>query len=133
MSAAPLRQTRASARPRPAARPVTERPQLRPVRAPEPSRTLMPFMWLCVGIVVAALAVVLLINTTMAEGAYERRDLKIEIANLHQEAETVRTQLEANASPANLAARAAALGMAPAEVTGTMSLSKSIVTDFGEK
>ncbi len=61
------------------------RDHLRAVAAPEQARSLVPFAWTCALIVVGALSAVLFINTSMAGGAYERRDLKIEIANLHEE------------------------------------------------
>ncbi|WP_296664468.1 hypothetical protein [Demequina sp.] len=132
MSAAPLRQQR-PARGRPAAPPAPgERPHLRSVQAPEPSRSLVPFAWACVAVVLAALASVLLVNTAMAEGAYERRDLKIEIASLHKERAGYLETLEANSSPANLAARAEGLGMAPAMALGFMSLSDGIVLETGK-
>ncbi len=136
MSAAPPRQQRpvgqqARASGRPGAAPG-ERRHLRPVQAPEQSRSLMPFAIACVAIVVAALAAVLLINTTMAQGAYERRDLRIEIAGLHQQSAAYRETLEENSSPASLAARAAALGMAPAGALGFVSLSDGIVLETGK-
>lgn len=156
MSAAPLRQQRPIPHARPAASPSSAgrasqaaagqpaRPaagrgrqgqphrHLRSVTAPEQGRSLMPFMWACILPVIAALAVVLLINTSMAEGAYERRDLKIEIAALHQEAETLSETIEANGAPEALAARAERLGMAPAEALGFVSLSDRIVLENGK-
>lgn len=144
MSAAPLRQQRpipqragaAPMRPGTAARPSTTGPEqgrhLRSVSAPEQARSLVPFMWACITPVVGALAAVLLINTTMAEGAYERRDLKIEIAALHQEAQGLSETIEANGAPAALAARAEQLGMAPATALGFVSLSDGIVLENGK-
>jgi hypothetical protein len=89
MSAAPARQFRPVARPQyPATNPgLAPRPRdhLRAVAAPEHARSLVPFTWMCIGMIFAALAAVLVLNTTMAEGAYERRDLKIELADLHQQ------------------------------------------------
>lgn len=135
MSAAPLRQQR-TYRARPvqgAPAPVPgDRRHLRPVQAPEQARSLMPFAILCVAVVVGALAAVLLINTTMAQGAYERRDLRIEIAALHKESAASLEILEENASPATLASRASALGMAPAEALGFVSLSDGIVLETGK-
>ncbi|WP_062522437.1 hypothetical protein [Demequina silvatica] len=129
MSAAPLRQQRAYA-PRPEAAP---RRQLRAVSAPDTPRSLAPFALLCIGIVLAALASVLLINTSMAEGAYERRDLKLEIADLHVQQAALNETLDGNASPASLADRAARLGMAPASALGTVSLSDGMVLETGKK
>ena len=130
MSAAPLR---AAARPVPAApasAPV-RRDHLRAVSAPQRGHSIGPFAWLCVSIVIAALATVLTLNTTMAEGAYESRDLKIEIAQLHQERAAALTQLEANAAPGALASGAQALGMVPADRIGFITLSSGSLLSAG--
>ncbi|MDN4476182.1 hypothetical protein QQX09_09985 [Demequina sp. SYSU T00192] len=129
MSAAPVRQQRAHA-PRPEAAP---RRHLRAVAAPETARSLVPFAIACVGVVLAALAAVLLINTTMAEGAYERRDLKIQIRDLHVQQAALQETLDTNASPEELARRASVLGMAPASALGFVSLSDGIVLETGKK
>ncbi|WP_062517926.1 hypothetical protein [Demequina gelatinilytica] len=130
MSAAPLRQLRTAPAPRPQGSPGRH---LRPVAAPERSRSLAPFAWICGLTVVAALAAVLLINTTMAEGAYERRDLKLQIRDLHVQEAALLETLDANASPEGLADRAERLGMAPASALGFMSLSDGIVLETGKK
>lgn len=133
MSAAPLRQqrptTRAGApRTKPAEAP-RRREHLRAVAAPEQVRSMAPFAWLCVSIVLGAMAAVLLLNTTMASGAYERRDLKVEIAQLHQERASLVTQLESNSSPHFLANAASDMGMVPAETLGSISLEDSVVLE----
>lgn len=149
MSAAPLRQQRPSAkasiaihhaspgqragspRANPAAAP-RRRDHLRAVVAPEQMRSMVPFAWLCVSIVIAAMASVLLLNTTMASGAYERRDLKIEIADLHQQRATLVNELGSNSSPQFLADVATDLGMVPAQTLGFVSLKDSVVLESGE-
>ena len=50
-------------------------------------------------IIIGALSTVLLVNTSMARGAYERRDLKIEIANLHEQRSTLVTQARGEVGP----------------------------------
>ncbi|WP_152649715.1 hypothetical protein [Demequina oxidasica] len=132
MSAAPLRQ-RPSARagaPLPSPRQAPRRREhLRAVAAPEQVRSMVPFAWLCVAIVLGSMAAVLILNTTMASGAYERRDLKIEIASLHQERASLVTQLESNSSPQFLANEAADMGMVPAETLGFVSLKDAVVLE----
>jgi len=129
VSAAPARQQRAYARPGAA---PTERRHLRPVQAPETQRSLVPFAAACLAIVLAALAAVLLINTAMAEGAYERRDLKIQVAQLHKQRATLLETLEANASPSVLASAAESLGMERAGSLGAVSLADGIVLETGK-
>ena len=75
MSAAPLRSSTAmhGAAPLRHPAPTREAPRrehLRPVPAPQHERTLAPFAWLCVLIVLGALGAVLALNTSMARGAY---------------------------------------------------------------
>ncbi|MDN4479525.1 hypothetical protein [Demequina muriae] len=152
MSAAPLRrvqdapsrpgvpgQTRSSAAARaatartaPASRPTSDqRPRLRAVGAPEQARSLAPFAWACILIILSALAAVLLLNTSMAKGAYERRDLKIEIASLHQERSALVTALEANSAPNLLADAATDLGMRPHDTLRSVSLETGAVLEPG--
>ena len=109
------------------------RTHLRAVAAPEQARSLVPFAWLCGTIIVGALSSVLFLNTTMASGAYERRDLKIDIANLHEQRATLVTQLEQQSAPAQLGSEARRLGMVPAEQFGFLSLEDSVVIESGHK
>jgi hypothetical protein len=67
----------------------------------------------------------------MAEGAYEARDLQLEIADLHQQRATALTQLEANAGPGALATQAQTLGMVPAARLGFVTLSTGVVLEAG--
>ena len=106
---------------------------LHAVQAPEQARSLVPFAWTCALIVIGALSAVLLLNTSMAKGAYERRDLKIEIANLHEQRATLVTQLELESSPHQLGESARALGMVPAGTFGFISLEDGIVIESGSK
>jgi len=136
MSAAPVRQTRPLSRP---AAPTTapsslpqRRDHLHAVATPEQARSLVPFAWGCVAIVIGALAAVLMLNTVMAQGAYERRDLKIELSELHQQRSALITALEANSAPQHLSNTARDLGMAPAGTLGVISLEDSRVWESGE-
>ncbi len=119
-SAAPLGNPRTAA-------PQRSRDHLRAVGAPQQSRSLVPFATLCVGIVIAALAAVLILNTTMARGAYESQSLRIEIANFHQQRAALLTQLEAASAPGGLAHSAQNLGMVPASHIGFVSIGTGAV------
>ena len=117
----------------PNGRPAPGQRHLRAVQTPEQARSLVPFAWTCALIVIGALSAVLLLNTSMARGAYERRDLKIEIANLHEQRASLVTQLEVQSSPDQLGATARALGMVPAGTFGFISLEDGIVIESGRK
>ncbi|NYI41771.1 hypothetical protein [Demequina lutea] len=136
MSAAPLRSSTAMRSSTPPLRsaPTREAPRrehLRPVPAPQHERSLAPFAWLCVMIVLGALGAVLALNTTMAGGAYQSRDLTIEIAALHQQRATALTKLESNAAPGALALQARSLGMVPADHIGFITLATGQVLQAG--
>ncbi|WP_084129967.1 hypothetical protein [Demequina sp. NBRC 110055] len=137
MSAAPVRQHRPATLGAPSRR-TSATPagqphrHLRAVSAPEQGRSIAPFAWTCILIVLAAMAAVLVINTQMAKGAYERRDLKIEIASLHTQAESLSSVLERNAAPSYLAQRASALGMELAPTLGSISIADGAVLEQGE-
>jgi hypothetical protein len=90
-----------------------------------------PFVVLCVGIIVAALVFVLLLNTTMASGAYQARDLTIESVQLQEARAELLMELDARAAPQRLAERAAELGMARAGEVGFISLAQGTVTTSG--
>ncbi|MGP7961373.1 hypothetical protein ACTVCO_11290 [Sanguibacter sp. A247] len=84
---------------------------LRLVRAPETSRSRVPFIFLCIAILGVALVGVLLLNTTMVHGAYEQRGLQREISQLAQEEQALLAQIDAASSPHALAEHAARMGM----------------------
>jgi hypothetical protein len=82
-------------------------------------------------IVLGALGAVLALNTSMAGGAYQSRDLKIEIADLHQQRAAALTKLESNAAPGALALQAQTLGMVPANHIGFVTLTTGQVLQAG--
>ena len=135
MSAAPMRHPRPipAGRTQPAPASGGRRDHLRAVAAPEQARSLVPFAWTCALIVIAALSTVLLLNTSMAQGAYERRDLKIEIADLHEQHASLVTQLEQKSSPDQLGSDARDLGMKPATIIGFISIADNVVIESGGK
>lgn len=96
--------------------------------SPQPrSHTTVPFVALCVTIIVGTLVAVLLLNTTMAAGAYQGRDLIIETASLLEEKADLLLELEAHAAPQNLVEQAVGLGMVQANEVGYISLNDGTV------
>lgn len=134
MSAAPLRTTARPLSPAPTRQSQSQaerRPRLAAVPAPQRGRSIAPFALLCVAIVIAALAAVLVLNTAMAQSSYTSRDIKIEIAQLHQTRAETLALLEANAAPSALSQRAQELGMVPASSIGFVSLDSGQVIHAG--
>lgn len=115
-----------SAAPRYAPRP-SPAPRLRVVRAPAQARTRVPFVLLCMAVLAASLLGALLLNTSMAQGEYERFALQSRLAQAAQSQQRIAGELEHAASPEQLAAAAGALGMVPTDGGGYLRLSDGAV------
>ena len=107
--------------------PAPARPRLRVVRAPAHARTRVPFVLTCIGALAAALLGALLLNTSMAQGEYQRYELATRLAQSAQAQQEMRSELEGVSSPAALAAAAQALGMVPTTSGGYLRLSDGAV------
>lgn len=128
MSAAqamPVRAPRTRTAPRPV--PEAPRPRLRVVRAPAQARTRVPFVLMCMGVLVTALLAALVLNTSMAQGEYERYALQTRLAQSAQAQQEMRTELELAAAPTQLASAAGALGMVPTNSGGYLRLADGVV------
>lgn len=113
--------------PRPSAPSQPQAPRLRLVRPPAQARTHVPFVVLCMAILAAALLAALLLNTQLAAGAYAGRTMDVRLAELARTEQQLSAELDQNRSPAQLAERAAALGMQPAGSTAWLRLSDGTV------
>jgi hypothetical protein len=114
--------------PAPAPRPRRDdAPRLRVVRAPQHARTRVPFVVACMAVLGAALLSALLLNTQMASAAYEKFDLSNELGRLEQDQKDLMAELDAKASPDQLAEAAKALGLVPAANVGWVRLSDGTV------
>lgn len=126
MSAAQSAAVRAPAPARPVPRP-TPPPRLRVVPPPRRAKTRVPFVAVCMAVLAASLLGVLLLNTAMAQGEYERYSLATRLAQSAQQQQELVTELDEAAAPARLAQRAAALGMVPSTAGGYLRLSDGAV------
>lgn len=102
-------------------------PRLRLVRAPQSTRTRVPFVLFCITILVGALLGALVLNTSMARGSYEAHALQIELAALARSEQALDTQLLENKAPGQLAASAGNLGMVPAPQLGYLRLADGAI------
>lgn len=103
------------------------RPRLRVVRAPAQARTRVPFVLTCIATLAAALLGALLLNTSMAQGAYERYELQTRLAQSAQAQQEMRSHLEELSAPAALATAAQGLGMVPSVTGGYLRLADGAV------
>jgi hypothetical protein len=95
----------ASPRTKPAARPALGRTRPRRPRA--------PFILLLVGLLGGALVCLLVISTTLAEGAYRITNLQQQDANLAKQEQLLSQQVAQASSPTQIAQEAEQLGMRP--------------------
>ena len=103
---APRPGSRAGAPPRPApARPAGARPRGRSPRT--------PFILLLVGLLGGALVSLLVISTTLAQGAFRVTSLQEQNANLAREQQTLTNEVAQAGNPAVIASKAEQLGMRP--------------------
>jgi hypothetical protein len=118
---------RRGAQPAPRTRPVTAPRHTRPVRPadsrPAGSRTAgsrprsrsprMPFILLLVGLLGGALVSLLVISTTLAQGAFRITNLQQQNANLARQEQTLTNEVAQAGNPAVIAKEAEQLGMRP--------------------
>lgn len=87
------------------------KPKLKLVEAPAQERSAFRFMLLCIAIVTAAIIGALLLNTEMANGAYERSRLQKQLSEEVIAGEQLSEQLADLSTAENLAKKAKKLGM----------------------
>ena len=105
----------------PRTRPVTAPRHTRPVTGPgagtaTPGRTRsprMPFILLLVGLLGGALVCLLVISTTLAQGAFRITNLQEQNANLARQQQTLTNEVAQAGNPAVIAKQAEQLGMRP--------------------
>src|SRR5690348_5206828 len=109
---APRPGSRTAVPPRPAGtRPPGARPAGARPRGARSSRT--PFILLLVGLLGGALVSLLVISTTLAQGAFRITSLQEQNANLAREQQTLTNEVAQAANPAVIAGKAEQLGMRP--------------------
>jgi 4-amino-4-deoxy-L-arabinose transferase-like glycosyltransferase len=100
-------------RPQPARSPERRTPQLRVVHTKHaPAKA--PFVLLVSLLLGTGLVLVLLVNTWLAQGAFEVRQLQKTQAGLAAQSQTLAQAISAESAPQSLAAQAAGLGLVPA-------------------
>ena len=102
---------------RPVAGPVTGRAPRPRVRSPR-----MPFILLLVGLLGGALVCLLVISTTLAQGAFRVTNLQEQNANLARQEQTLTNEVAQAGNPAVIAAEAKQLGMRPNPRLGFIDL-----------
>src|ERR1700759_4034260 len=109
------RHTRPATRPVPPPRPgVRTPPPARPAGArPRARSPRTPFILLLVGLLGGALVSLLVISTTLAQGAFRITSLQQQNASLARQTQTLANQIAQAGNPAVIAKKAGQLGMQP--------------------
>lgn len=111
---------------------VASRAPARRVAAPQPLRVVPAavghpgngvFAALCMTLLCAGLFGLLMLNTAMAEGSFTLHNLQSTSGELADTQDALTQAIDAQRSPANLAARATRLGMVPADSAAFLRLS----------
>jgi Na+-transporting NADH:ubiquinone oxidoreductase subunit NqrC len=82
----------------------------------------MPFILLLVGLLGGALVSLLVISTTLAQGAFQITNLQQQNANLARQQQTLTNEVAQAANPAVIAREAGQLGMRPNPHLGFVDL-----------
>lgn len=93
----------------------------------EVGRVAWPLIIVLFVTVVLTLALPLVMNTQMAQRAYEIREMKVELAELKTQTGALERELMAVGSPQELAEKAESLGLVPAAAIGVISLDEGTV------
>ncbi|MCE1178595.1 MAG: hypothetical protein LWW86_06130 [Micrococcales bacterium] len=110
-------------------------------RRPAPSLTVVQgerglpgawFMTACLVTLVGGLLTILILNTSMAQGAFTLHALQERSSELSDRQEALTESIDEQRAPARLAVRAQRLGMVPVTSTGYVSLDKGSVTGVAQ-
>ena len=114
-------------------RPATEQPRLRVVTGAALPRGGAVFGIICAVLLAAGLIGVLLLNTALAQGSFTLHDLRTSSDQLADTQGALSQSLDALKSPANLASRAAGMGMVPAQSAAFLRLSDGKVVGVAQQ
>ncbi len=82
--------------------------------APPPLRGRVSFALVCAMVIAATMAALLALNIAVARSSYAQDDLTQRLGLLTEQQQALREELETRQAPSSLEARAASLGMVPA-------------------
>ena len=104
-------------------RPTTTTPRLRVVTGAPPRRSGAAFGIFCAILLAAGLVGLLLLNTTLAQGSFVLHKLQESSDQLADTQDALTQSLAVSKSPANLAERAAGMGLVPSQSSAFLRLS----------
>ncbi|MCI7305633.1 MULTISPECIES: hypothetical protein [Trueperella] len=112
----------------PSSRPVIEMPGLSVVPTPAPARGFWSVVLVCLLLLVASFSVAFHLNTRMVQGAYEIKNISVELNEAAAREATLKKDVIAVATPQQLRARAEGLGLVPAVGAQHIDLETGVIT-----
>lgn len=112
----------------PSSRPVIEMPGLSVVPTPAPARGFWSVVLVCLLLLVASFSVAFHLNTRMVQGAYEIKNISVELNEAAAREATLKKDVIAVATPQQLRARAEGLGLVPAGGAQHIDLETGVIT-----
>lgn len=86
-----------------------------------------PFILIASLLVILTIALPMVVNTQMAQRAYEIRDQRVQLAEINAQVETLEAQLLVASSPQMLEEKASKMGLVRAGNIGTINLADGVV------
>lgn len=102
-------------------------PSLRVIEGTTPKRARTPLLLIGLLVIVISIAVPMILQTRMAQTAFEIHEYQLEINAINAQTWRAQSELRTFESAQVLEEKARALGMVPARVSGTISLSTQTV------
>lgn len=112
----------------PSSSPVIEMPGLSVVPTPAPARGFWSVVLVCLLLLVASFSVAFHLNTRMVQGAYEIKNISVELNEAAAREATLKKDVIAVATPQQLRARAEGLGLVPAVGAQHIDLETGVIT-----
>ncbi|MDP9800256.1 hypothetical protein J2S49_000332 [Arcanobacterium wilhelmae] len=123
----------ANARPVRQASPVISAPGLSVVPTPAPARGFFGTVALCAAIFLGAMGLAFHLNTLMVQGAYDLKNINVQISEVSAKAATLEKEVISVSAPAQLEQAAKKQGMAPATATKFLDPNTGKIAEFVKK
>ncbi|VEI12607.1 hypothetical protein [Trueperella bialowiezensis] len=109
-------------------RPVIQAPGLSVVPTPAPARSFISTVFVCIGLVVGAVVGAFHLNTLMIQGAYDVKNISVELNEMVAREATLKKDVLGLSTPGELRVRADALGLVPAQGARHVNLETGVIT-----
>ncbi|MDP9807008.1 hypothetical protein J2S70_001590 [Trueperella bonasi] len=117
----------------PSTRPVIEMPGLEVVPTPAPARGFFGTVFVCLALFVGSISVAFHLNTLMIQGAYDVKNINVELNEVTAREATLEKEAIGVSTPHELRKRASSLGLVPAEAALHIDLETGVITAPAKK